>query len=182
MVSWQYKLENFLLYNIFYTADNQLYLNFDEYIRQGEPGMKERADAWRVAIGLQAVDGLTTSDYLKETARKNIEGEITIDEARERIRNYYITKTVHDKDYAEDYHLLRAHDHSDVIKYPIGSVWRCNEESGLNNPETDTVTIVDYALSQGMFWVHNTEKPTLLFIAYARGLQPVKNKQPVTTI
>lgn len=82
-------------------SDNHPYLNFDEYIRQGEPGMKERADAWRVAIGLQAVDGLTTSDYLKETARKNIEGEITIDEARERIRNYYITKTVHDKDYAD---------------------------------------------------------------------------------
>ena len=82
-------------------SDNHPYLNFDEYIRQGEPGMKERADAWRVAIGLQAVDGLTTSDYLKETARKNIEGEITIDEARERIRNYYISKTVHDKDYAD---------------------------------------------------------------------------------
>ncbi len=84
-------------------SDNHPYLNFDEYIRQGEPAMKERADAWRVAIGLQAVDGLTTSDYLKETARKNIEGEVTIDEARERIRNYYITKTVHDKDYADKY-------------------------------------------------------------------------------
>lgn len=33
------------------------YLNFDEYIRQGEPAQRERAEAWRVAIGLQAVDG-----------------------------------------------------------------------------------------------------------------------------
>lgn len=31
------------------------YLNFDEYIRQGEPAQRERAEAWRVAIGLQAV-------------------------------------------------------------------------------------------------------------------------------
>ena len=42
----------------------ELYLNFDEYIRQGEPAQRERAEAWRVAIGLQAVDGLKTSEYL----------------------------------------------------------------------------------------------------------------------
>ena len=41
----------------------QLYLDFDEYIRQGEPEKKDRAEAWRVAIGLQAVDGLKTSEY-----------------------------------------------------------------------------------------------------------------------
>lgn len=74
------------------------YLNFDEYIRQGEPAQRERADAWRVAIGLQAVDGLTTSEYLQETARRNIEGEITIDEARELVKQYYITKTKRDAD------------------------------------------------------------------------------------
>lgn len=76
----------------------QTYINFDEYIRQGEPAQRERADAWRVAIGLQAVDGLKTSEYLQETARRNIEGEISIDEARELVKQYYITKTTHDKD------------------------------------------------------------------------------------
>lgn len=74
------------------------YLDFDEYIRQGEPQKKERAKAWRVAIGLQAVDGLKTSEYLHETARRNIEGEISIDEARELIKTYYITKTHHAPD------------------------------------------------------------------------------------
>jgi Protein involved in cell division len=74
------------------------YLNFDEYIRQGEPAQRERADAWRVAIGLQAVDGLKTSEYLQQTARRNIEGEITIDEARELVKQYYISKTTHDED------------------------------------------------------------------------------------
>ncbi len=78
--------------------EKELYINFDEYIRQGEPAQRERAEAWRVAIGLQAVDGLKTSEYLQETARKNIEGEITIDEARELVKQYYITKTTHDKD------------------------------------------------------------------------------------
>lgn len=79
----------------------ELYLNFDEYIRQGEPAQRERAEAWRVAIGLQAVDGLKTSEYLQETARRNIEGEITIDEARELVKQYYVTKTTHDKDDAD---------------------------------------------------------------------------------
>ena len=79
------------------------YLNFDEYIRQGEPQKRERAEAWRIAIGLQAVDGLTTSDYLQETAKRNIEGEISIDEARELVKQYYITKTSHDdKDNKEE--------------------------------------------------------------------------------
>lgn len=73
------------------------YINFDEYIRQGDPSKRERADAWRVAIGLQAVDGLKTSAYLQETARRNIEGDITIDEAKELVNQYYIKKTAHDK-------------------------------------------------------------------------------------
>ena len=71
------------------------YINFDEYIRQGEPAQRERAEAWRVAIGLQAVDGLKTSEYLQETARRNIEGEITIDEACELINTYYQSKSTH---------------------------------------------------------------------------------------
>ena len=76
--------------------EKELYINFDEYIRQGEPAQCERADAWRVAIGLQAVDGLKTSEFLQETARRNIEGEISIDEARELVKQYYVKKTAHD--------------------------------------------------------------------------------------
>ena len=76
----------------------QQYIDFDEYIRQGEPEKKDRAEAWRVAIGLQAVDGLKTSEYLQQTARRNIEGEITIDEARELVKQYYVSKTQHDDD------------------------------------------------------------------------------------
>ncbi len=41
-----------------------LYNNFDEYLKQGEPDRVEKANIWRTAIGLQQVDGLTPSDYL----------------------------------------------------------------------------------------------------------------------
>ena len=36
--------------------------DLEEYIREGEPSMAQRADAWQTAIGLQAVDGLKVSD------------------------------------------------------------------------------------------------------------------------
>ena len=72
--------------------DKDLYLNFDEYIRQGEPQKKERAEAWRVAIGLQAVDGLKVSDYLLELARRNIEGEISMEEVDKLLDKYYEEK------------------------------------------------------------------------------------------
>lgn len=72
------------------------YLDFDTYIRQGEPSQREKAGYWQAAIGLQAVDGLKVSNYLQTTACRHIEGDITIDEACELVNQYYITKTAHD--------------------------------------------------------------------------------------
>ena len=72
------------------------YLDFDEYIVASEPHKREKAEAWKVAIGLQAVDGLKVSEYLKQTARRHIEGEITIDKAKELVKQYYVSKTQHD--------------------------------------------------------------------------------------
>ena len=66
--------------------------DFDEYIRQAEPQKKEKADAWRVAIGLQDVDGLKVSDYLLELAQKNIEGEISMEEVNKLLNEYYDEK------------------------------------------------------------------------------------------
>ena len=79
-------------------ALEERYLDFDEYIRQGEPDKREKAAIWQTAIGLQAVDGLTTSDYLKETARRHIEGEIGIDDVRKLITTYYHTKEMREPD------------------------------------------------------------------------------------
>ncbi|MBQ2046783.1 MAG: Fic family protein [Muribaculaceae bacterium] len=67
--------------------------DFDEYIKQVEPSAQESANAWRTAIGLQAVDGLKTSPYLLDIARQNINGDVTIDEVRELLDTYYKSKT-----------------------------------------------------------------------------------------
>ena len=77
--------------------------DFDEYIRQSEPSKQKKGyiwqtaiglqDIWQTAIGLQDVDGLKPSEYLIETARKNIDGDITLEEANDLIHSYYQSKT-----------------------------------------------------------------------------------------
>lgn len=67
--------------------------DFDKYIKQGEPGQAEKARIWQTAIGLQDVDGLKTSEYLKETAQRHIEGDISIEDVRNLLDSYYESKT-----------------------------------------------------------------------------------------
>ena len=62
---------------------------FKEYIKQTEPGKRDKGYAWHTAIGLQAVDGLKPSKYLIDTAIKNIKGDISIDEAQKLLNTYY---------------------------------------------------------------------------------------------
>ena len=67
--------------------------DFDKYTKQGGPGQAEKARIWQTAIGLQDVDGLKTSDYLKETAQRHIEGDISIEDVRDLLDRYYESKT-----------------------------------------------------------------------------------------
>ena len=79
--------------------------DFEEYIQAGEPGRRERAEAWATAIGLQQVDGLVPSQFLFNTAIDHIEGRITQNQARRRIRDYYAAQgetTERDPDKDED--------------------------------------------------------------------------------
>ena len=62
---------------------------FKEYIKQSEPSKRDKSYAWHTAIGLQAVDGLQPSKYLIDTAIKNIEGDISIDEVQDLLNSYY---------------------------------------------------------------------------------------------
>lgn len=62
---------------------------FEEYIRMGEPDKADKAYAWQTAIGLQDVDRLKPSEYLLNTAKENIDGNISMDEAKKRIDSYY---------------------------------------------------------------------------------------------
>lgn len=75
----------------------QLYIDFEAYERVAEPHKREKASAWRTAIGLQDVDGLEVSDYLKKAAVRHIEGDITIDDVREQLKSYYVSKEAHDR-------------------------------------------------------------------------------------
>lgn len=68
-------------------------LDFEQYVRNAEPAKKEKSYVWSTAIGLQQVDGLTPSKYLFDTARRSIDGEVTIAEAKSLIDAYYELKT-----------------------------------------------------------------------------------------
>lgn len=83
---------------------NPFEIDFDSYILQSEPEKQENGKLWQTAIGLQQVDGLTPSKYLYETAKRNIDGEITIEEAKELIDSYYETRQgrSEDEDDAEE--------------------------------------------------------------------------------
>lgn len=74
-------------------TDKKREWDFGEYLRVGEPEKREKALAWSAAIGLQQVDGLIPSKYLYETALRNIEGDISIDDAKKLIDSYYESKT-----------------------------------------------------------------------------------------
>lgn len=71
---------------------NPFEIDFDTYILQSEPSKQEKGKLWQTAIGLQQVDGLTPSKYLYEIAKRNIDGDITIEEAKKLIDSYYESK------------------------------------------------------------------------------------------
>ena len=77
---------------------NPYEIDFEEYIRHTDASKKEKTLAWSTAIGLQQVDGLTPSSYLYDTAKRNIEGELTFDEAKNLIDSYYQSRTVRTED------------------------------------------------------------------------------------
>ena len=71
---------------------------FKEYIKESEPDKRDKGYAWHTAIGLQAVDGLKTSEYLVHTAVRNIEGEISFEEANALLQSYYEANPAGDTD------------------------------------------------------------------------------------
>lgn len=71
---------------------------FKEYLRESEPDQSHKGYVWSTAIGLQAVDGLKPSQYLIDTAIQNIEGNITLEEARRLIDSYYEEKPAFSED------------------------------------------------------------------------------------
>ena len=65
---------------------------FNEYLKHVDPSKREIANNWKTSIGLQAVDGLHVSEFLLDIAKRNIDGEITIEEAIVLIDDHYKQK------------------------------------------------------------------------------------------
>lgn len=62
---------------------------FEEYKNNPDPILRERANNWAIAIGLQRVDGLNVSEFLIQVARQEIGGRITMNEAQAIIDGHY---------------------------------------------------------------------------------------------
>ena len=75
---------------------------FEEYKNHPNKDVRERANNWGAAIGLQNVDGLSVSELLIQLARQQIEGEITMDEVTQRLNEHY----KHSKPYSSTYEIV----------------------------------------------------------------------------
>ena len=62
---------------------------FVEFKDDPDPEVRQRASDWSFAIGLQDVDLLSVSQFLIDTAKRNIRGEITQEEAARLIEEYH---------------------------------------------------------------------------------------------
>ena len=77
--------------------ESKWYTELEEYIKQNEPEKAEKTSIWKTAIGLQDVDNLKTSDYLLETVKEHIDGNIKLSEVKNRIQNYYEIRSNREK-------------------------------------------------------------------------------------
>ena len=67
---------------------------FEEYKNHPDPFVRERATNWAIAIGLQRVDSLNVSDFLIQVVCQEIEGKITMNEAKALIDKYCTQKVI----------------------------------------------------------------------------------------
>ena len=118
---------------------------FKEYMKQSEPNKRDKGYAWHTAIGLQAVDGLKTSKYLIDTAIKNIEGDISIDEAQE-------LRATLDYDFAEEkkfsYKNLSMEEIIHHLAFFVSRLWQIHV-FGEGNTRTTAVFFIKYLRTLG---------------------------------
>ena len=95
---------------------------FEEYRNHPDKDVRDRANNWGVAIGLQNVDGLNVSEFLIQLARQQIEGKITMEEVTQRLNEHY----GHNKLHSSTYEIVPPN--SEMSK-------RMKEENELRRPE-----------------------------------------------
>lgn len=83
---------------------------FQKYIKEGEPDIREKGYLWYTAIGLQDVDGLKPTDYLVKTAIRNIEGEVSLKEVNDLLRTYHeANDSINSLDRSKEADLVSVH-------------------------------------------------------------------------
>ena len=73
-------------------SEKDLDSSMNPYQEAQKPKGYKKQLQWDMAIGLQQVDNLKPSKYLKQISEKNILGELTIKEVEQSLREYYTTK------------------------------------------------------------------------------------------
>ena len=71
--------------------------NSNEYEEEYKNNNYTKQVQWDMAIGLQEVDNLKPSKYLEKLVSDNIDGNLTIKEVEESLREYYVEKESEDK-------------------------------------------------------------------------------------
>ncbi|MBO5263707.1 MAG: antitoxin VbhA family protein [Bacteroidaceae bacterium] len=95
---------------------------FEEYKNHPDRDVRERANNWSAAIGLQNVDGLSVSEFLIQLARQQIEGEITMEEVTQRLNEHYVNRKLYSSTY-------------EIVPPSSEMIQRMKEENELRRPE-----------------------------------------------
>ena len=69
-------------------SEKELDPSNNKYIEK--PKANDKQTKWDMAIGLQQVDNLKPSKYLKEISEGNVLGKLTIEEVKQNLKQYYI--------------------------------------------------------------------------------------------
>ena len=69
--------------------ENDLDSSVNEYEEEYKPSNYSKQLKWDMAIGLQEVDNLKPSKYLEKLAEENVEGNLTIKEVENELKDYY---------------------------------------------------------------------------------------------
>ena len=69
-------------------SEKELDSSNNKYIEK--PKSNDKQTKWDMAIGLQQVDNLKPSKYLKEISEENVLGKLTIEEVKQSLKQYYV--------------------------------------------------------------------------------------------
>jgi len=80
-------------------SEKELDSSVNEYEEEYKSSNYVKQLQWDMAIGLQEVDNLKPSKYLEKLLKENVEGNLTIEEVEEELREYYNDKKYYDSEY-----------------------------------------------------------------------------------